>query len=138
MFLGLFDNSLKKVGFEDVQSCITNKEKNLLINTLLINEQDCLILNTVKYDMEENIINDLVNNYQFKDKIIIIYGKNSTDTTVEKKYKQLTGIGFVNVYIYAGGIFEWMLLQDIYGKDEFPTTSRILDILKFKSARSLY
>jgi len=137
MFLGLFDNSIKKVGFEDVQSCVKNKEKNLLINTLLINEQDCLILNTIKHDMEENMINELVNSYQFKDKMIIIYGKNSTDATVEKKYKQLVNIGFVNVYIYSGGLFEWMLLQDIYGKDEFPTTSKILDILKFKSQRFL-
>jgi hypothetical protein len=27
-------------------------------------------------------------------------------------------------------------LQDIYGKDEFPTTSIVLDILKFSSKRT--
>ena len=31
-----------------------------------------------------------------------------------------------------GGIFEWLLLQDIYGDDQFKTTSRELDILKYK------
>jgi hypothetical protein len=34
--------------------------------------------------------------------------------------------------MYLGGMFEWMLLQDIYGKEDFPTTEEELDILKFK------
>ena len=38
----------------------------------------------------------------------------------------------MNVYLYAGGLFEWLHLQDIYGKQEFPTTTYILDILKYK------
>jgi len=29
-------------------------------------------------------------------------------------------------------LFEWLLLQDIYGSEEFPTTSHELDILKYK------
>ena len=29
-------------------------------------------------------------------------------------------------------MFEWLLLQDIYGNDNFPTTSKDLDILKYK------
>jgi hypothetical protein len=41
-------------------------------------------------------------------------------------------MGFVNVYLYPGGLFEWLLLQDIYGDDEFPTTIKELDILKYK------
>ena len=35
-------------------------------------------------------------------------------------------------HIYIGGLFEWLLLQDIYGDDEFPTTTKIIDILKYK------
>jgi hypothetical protein len=87
--------------------------------------------------MEEKIINDLLNQYNFKDKSIIVYGKNANDHTAEKKYRQLITIGFVDVYIYLGGMFEWMLLQDIYGKDEFPTTTIVLDILKYKGKREL-
>ena len=49
-----------------------------------------------------------------------------------KKYEQLIGLGFTNIYIYPGGLFEWLCLQDIYSKDEFPTTREELDILKFK------
>ena len=30
-------------------------------------------------------------------------------------------------------MFEWLLLQDIYGNELFPTTSKELDILKYKS-----
>ena len=49
-----------------------------------------------------------------------------------KKYEQLVGLGFINVYIYPGGLFEWLLLQDIYGSDDFPTTIVDRDHLKFK------
>ena len=38
----------------------------------------------------------------------------------------------INVYVYPGGLFEWLLLQDIYGEDNFPTTLKELDILKYK------
>jgi hypothetical protein len=31
-----------------------------------------------------------------------------------------------------GGLFEWLMLQDIYGKELFPTTKKELDLLKFK------
>ena len=64
---------------------------------------------------------------------IIIYGKNSDDQTIYNKYEQLNKLGFYNIYLYSGGLFEWLLLQDIYGKDEFPTTIFELDHLKYKS-----
>ena len=49
-----------------------------------------------------------------------------------KKDNQLYKLGFTNLYVYVGGLFEWLLLQDIYGDDEFPTTTKIIDILKYK------
>ena len=64
---------------------------------------------------------------------IIIYGKNSNDNTINAKYNSLISLGFKNVYVYTGGLFEWLCLQDIYGSDSFPTTSKELDLLKFKS-----
>ena len=45
-------------------------------------------------------------------------------------------LGFQTVYLYVGGMFEWLCLQDIYGNEEFPTTTRELDILKYKSPRT--
>ena len=41
-------------------------------------------------------------------------------------------LGLTEVYVYPGGLFEWLLLQDIYGDDSFPTTKKELDILKYK------
>ena len=64
---------------------------------------------------------------------IVIYGKNANDLTVYDKYDQLIKLGFVNLYIYPGGLFEWLCLQDIYSEDIFPTNKKELDILKYKS-----
>jgi len=136
MFSGFFNTPLKKVNFEDLQYAIKNKDRFVLINTLPIDEQQCLIYNTIKYDTEEKLINELLNQYVLRDKNIIVYGKNTNDDTVEKKYRQLISLGFTEVYIYLGGMFEWLILQDVYGKDEFPTTSKVLDILKYKSKRT--
>jgi hypothetical protein len=69
--------------------------------------------------------------------MIIVYGKNSNDITILHKYEQLVKLGFTNVYIYTGGLFEWLMLQDIYGTTEFPTTKRELDILKYKPNKVL-
>jgi hypothetical protein len=119
-----------KIGFEDIQIVIKNPETYLLINTLSENEQNCLIVNTVPISQEENLINKyLTTNKYIK---IVIYGKNNTDDTAIKKHQQLINLGFINIYIYSGGIFEWLMLQDIYGKDEFPTTKKENDFLKYK------
>ena len=68
---------------------------------------------------------------------IIIYGKNCNDEKIYKKYQQLLSLGFYNVFVYPGGLFEWLLLQDIYGTEEFPTTSKQLDVLKYKPSPML-
>lgn len=126
--------SMKKIGFEDMKIAIEYPKKYIIINTMPLSDQDCLIKNTIPIESEEKIINDILDNYEMKKKKIIIYGKNNVDNTMEKKYKQLSSLGFSEIYIYYGGIFEWMLLQDIYSDDEFPTTKKVLDILKFRPA----
>ena len=69
--------------------------------------------------------------------LIIVYGKNCNDETIQKKYQQLLTLGFYNIFVYTGGMFEWLLLQDIYGKDLFPTTKKELDLLKYKPCQLL-
>ena len=56
---------------------------------------------------------ELINNYikQDKTKEIIIYGKNYYDPTIYKKYTQLKNIGFKNVKLYMGGMFEWFVYK---------------------------
>ncbi len=118
---------VKKIGFDDVREIVKN-DKYILINTLPSSEQQCLIRGTISCSDEENIINSHLN----KNLGIVIYGKNSNENKVYEKYGQLIDLGFTKIYIYVGGLFEWLLLQDIYGEDEFPTTSKELDILKFR------
>lgn len=120
------------IGFDDVLIAIHNPNTYLLINTLPQNEQDCLIQNTLSISEEETAVNEMLTQYESVVRKIILYGKNATDTSVEKKRAQLNGLGIGDVYVYSGGIFEWMLLQDIYGEREFPTTKKVLDILKYK------
>ena len=62
---------------------------------------------------------------------------NCNDNTVENKFSQIKSLGFKKVFIYKGGLFEWLLLQDIYGEENFKTTSKILDILKYKPTKIL-
>jgi hypothetical protein len=137
MFSGLFQTSYKKINFEDVQYAIKNINQYIIINTLPNTEQDCLIKHTLSYEQEESTINEMLGNYDFNKKKIIVYGKNSIDETAEKKYSQLKTLGFTELYLYSGGLFEWMLLQDIYGNTEFPTTKKVLDILKYKGTRKI-
>jgi len=122
--------SMQKINFEDIQTACKNPEIYLLINTLPESEQNCLIVNTVQAQKEEQIINHHM--YSSKRIRILIYGRNSSDEKVYKKYDQLVKLGFSNVFIYLGGLFEWLMLQDIYGYDEFPTTIKQIDFLKYK------
>jgi hypothetical protein len=137
IFSKWFEKPSQKIGFEDMKHAIDNSLQYLIINTLPSNEQSCLIKNTISYDIEESTLNEKITQYQMSLCHIIIYGRNSTDITVDKKYKQLCSLGFINVYIYSGGLFEWLLLQDVYGTNEFPTTKKELDILKYRSPKLL-
>tara|TARA_B110000008_G_scaffold258729_2_gene277950 strand:+ start:79 stop:516 length:438 start_codon:yes stop_codon:yes gene_type:complete len=126
-----------KIGFEDVLYALQNPDKHILINTLSKDNQHCLIKNTLSIENEEKIINEYMNKQLFNNIKIIIYGENSSDSNVDTKYKQINDLGF-EVYIYGGGMFEWLLLQDIYSNSEFPTTTKILDILKYKPKSILH
>ena len=128
--------SSQKVNFEDIQFVLKNTESHILINTLDSNEQSCLIPNTINASQEETIINKLIKSGN-KGVKIIVYGSNCNDEKIYKKQTQLCGLGFYNVCIYTGGMFEWMLLQDIYGNNDFPSTTKELDILKFKPRKVL-
>lgn len=124
--------SIFKLNFEGMQNVVRNdtNSKFIIISTLSSDNQSCLIKNTLSPEKEIEKISD----YLKTDKTIniVIYGENSVDNKVLEKYEQLTKLGFTNVYIYLGGLFEWLLLQDYYSADEFPTTSENIDLLKYK------
>lgn len=124
--------SINKINYESIQYIVNNNNLRnyLLINTLDNNNQSCLIKNTILPETEVSELNNYLKSN--KNINIIIYGENCCDSKVINKYNQLYKLGFKNLYVYIGGLFEWLLLQDIYGDDEFPTTTKILDILKYK------
>lgn len=127
-------NSVKKCNFEDIQkiSCHQPNHNQILINTLQKTQQTCLITHTMPIEQEESNINQYITAKQNGSIYIFIYGENANDESVYIKYQQLIELGFQHVYVYSGGLFEWLCLQDIYGEEEFPTTTHELDILKFK------
>jgi hypothetical protein len=119
-----------KVNFEYMQNCMEQPNSYIVINVLDHDLQHCLIHTSVHAKEEEEIVNQYMIND--KHKPIVIYGKNCCDEKVIKKHKQLITYGFKNVRIYFGGIFEWLCLQDIYGKEKFKTSGDEVDILKYK------
>ena len=129
-------SSMNKINFEDIQYSLDKKETFLIINTLSETEQDCLLPNTISPEKEISIINNLIKTGN-KNIKIIIYGKNCNDDKIYKKYSQLQTLGFYNIYLYVGGLFEWLMLQDIYGEREFPTSKKELDILKYKPQKKM-
>jgi len=142
------NQSKNKINYEDVQHACKfsfknktngNDYKYIIINTMDKNWQSCLIQNTISIQEEEEIINGILNNEysNANDITVIIYGTNSNDDSIYSKCEQLVKLGIKNVFIYTGGMFEWLILQDIYGRDLFPTTSRELDILKYKPRKQL-
>jgi hypothetical protein len=126
---------LKKISFQDMIYCINNSQNYLIIT--VINEIDaCLIRGTLSIFDEETVINNLYVNNNL-DKNIIIYGYNCCDENVIIKYKQLLDLGFFNICLYPGGLFEWLLLQDVYSDKNFETNKKELNLLKYKPKNSI-
>ena len=119
--------SYPRCSFKELQK---KKGEFILINTLPLNRQSYLIQGTIPGIYESERINDYL--YKNKKIEIIIYGLDHQDLSVYKKYAQLKSLGFVNVYIYMGGLFEWALLQEVYGSNftTFGTISDPLEVYK--------
>lgn len=131
--MGQSSSIIKKINYEDIQ----NRNKNvLLLNTLSETKQACLIKGTIHAKDEERLINDYYKQGELG-KTIFLYGEHSNDQSLNNKYNQLLSLGFTNIYVYLGGMFEWLCLQDIYGEDLFPTTSEVVDLLQYKPTSNL-
>ena len=53
--------SIRKINFEDVQYMIKNSGGYVIINTLPVSEQDCLLPHTMNIHKEEELVNRLIN-----------------------------------------------------------------------------
>ncbi len=126
----------RAIGFDDMLHCINNTDKYAIIHTMPAYEQ-VLIRGTLTPAEEEVFINEYLSKYTESNKTIILYGRNCCDDSARQKRAQLLSLGIADVYIYVGGLFEWLLLQDVYGVDEFPTTSRVVDLLAYRHRKSI-
>ena len=121
----------RSIGFDDMLRCINTPERYAIIHTMSAVES-VLIAGTLTATEEELFINEYLSKYAENQKMIILYGKNCCDDSPRKKRAQLLSLGISDVYIYVGGLFEWVLLQDIYGTDEFATTGTVKDLLLYR------
>ena len=126
-------NSSSVIGYEEVQRF--QRDPNCtIINTLPADKQGCLIAGTLTAQQEEQSVNTLLKSK--KTGSILVYGENSSDLSSERKQRQLRALGFPNVVEYRGGLFEWLLLQEVYGEPDFQTSAPQIDILKYGPRRT--
>jgi len=127
--MGNTESRIKTVNYDNIKH-----NKSLLIHVMDETEQSCVIKGTLSIENEVKTINSLLSSSKQGQTDIIIYGRNTDDfPKIIKRYNQLVGLGF-NAYVYFGGLFEWLLLQEIYGSSEFPIENRtesIIDLLKY-------
>ena len=116
------------VGYDEVQRSLVDHNV-VKISTMPNDRQNCLIKGTTGASIEEDVINKLLKSNTSSR--IIVYGLNCTDNTPMIKKKQLVSLGFKNVNVYPGGLFEWLLLQEVFGREAFPTRGSDLDIIKY-------
>jgi hypothetical protein len=117
--MGVSGSTTAIVNYENV------KQPNSVLIHIMEENQKLLIAGSLNAQMETERINEMMLSCEYETKIIV-YGKNGHDyESLLNKQKQLRSYGFKNVYIYLGGMFEWLLLQDVYGAKEFPTTHGI-------------
>jgi rhodanese-related sulfurtransferase len=135
--MGNHESAIKKVNFDDI-IMISLKNNYILIHVMEKEDEDLLIKGTLSINEEIEKMNSLLSSEKMN-VTIVIYGKNTDDVSkVIGRYRQLNDMGFSNVYVYLGGLFEWLLLQEIYGNDEIKTNNICKkNILDYKPARSL-
>jgi len=131
-------SKIKRVNYEFMQGIIQNTgggpRRRIIINTMPDDMQHCLIPRTLKAGDDVAMINQIIARGEIKAVDIIIYGKNTNDNKLYEQYNRLIALGFSQgqIFVYLGGMFEWLLLQDVYGNIEFPTSGNELDILKYR------
>lgn len=135
--MGGQQSSVTKIGFQDVQRVLREQSEDrltqstLLLSTLQVNEQQCLIAGTRRAEEEEQVVNQLLKSTQHANVSVVVYGKHGCDETACARAEQLRSLGFAKVYWYVGGLFEWLILQDMYGEKQFATSGKELDLLKY-------
>lgn len=106
--------SLEKVSACDIRYIQEKCSNDYVLITTIDNNNTPLIKGTVHPRDEEAVINGMLRGSGSSTKGVIVYGKNSQDMSVINKYKQLLQLNIGEIYIYTGGLFEWLLLYKKY------------------------
>lgn len=109
--MGGNSSAIKKIGHQYV------KQTKILITSMTT--PTYLIQGTIPVEEEELVVNEFIKQGKYSTSITV-YGMNSNDDTAMHKCEKLKGFGFTNIQLYTGGLFEWLLLGDIYGETNFP------------------
>jgi hypothetical protein len=123
--MGNIYSSFETIHFKELQTLIGTNI--LLLNTLSQENQSYLIYGTLYASKETEQMNLYLKTNRSIE--IILYGKDHLDRSMIEKYNQLKQLGFTRIRIYFGGLFEWALLQDIYGQNLFKTHGTVKDPL---------
>jgi hypothetical protein len=97
---------IKEIGVTDFKKLL-GTGKVLLFNGLKKQYHSCVIPGTIPYPAMRKVIKNME-----EEDIAIVYCANYSCNASHLE----------TVYIYSGGIFEWLLLQKKYGKKKYPTS----------------
>jgi hypothetical protein len=120
----------KFIGFDK----IIKLEDNELLITVMGYNTTTFIPKTIIPSQEESVINKIINDKLQNNYTIYLYGKSSKDMElIGKKINQLKELGFYNFAVYAGGFFEYLLLRESFGSNDFPIVGNIesADVIDF-------
>ena len=128
---------VKVIGFEDM--LVLHKTKVVLLNTMERANQACLIRGTVHADDEETTMNAMLTSTDpsVTDRLVVVYGRHYLDPKPMEKARALRVMGLSRLLVYRGGLFEWLLLQEVFGHDQFPTQGACTDLLLYRPLPTL-
>ncbi len=105
-----------------------NNAKVILLATPQVDAKMWCIDGTLTPEMEEREINRIIQKYSSSGKApeekIVYYGLNSVDRSPDEQTAKLASHG-IEASVYRGGMFEWLLLREVFGADNYPVVSTL-------------
>jgi len=105
-----------------------NSAKVILLASPLVDAKMWRIDGTLTPETEEREINRIIQNYSSCGKTpeekFVYYGLNSVDKSPDEQAANLATHG-IEASVYRGGMFEWLLLREVFGADNYPVCSNV-------------
>ena len=98
----------------------------ILLATPDVDSKGWRIAGTLSPQTEEREINRVIQAYNASGKPpkekIVYYGLNAVDKSPDEQVAKLAGHG-IAASVYRGGVFEWLLLREVFGAESYAVTS---------------